>query len=776
MRMGQDNCKWIVICCCAPAFGVMFAGPALAQQSHSDPGQLEEITVTAEKREATVQTTPISLTAVSGADIQDRGLTDLSNLMQAVPGVSIRTSGPGMAEYEMRGISSTGGNSPTVGFYFDDTPLTAPAATNEGKIVISPALYDLNRVEVLRGPQGTLYGSGSMGGTIKVVPNAPNPAAFDASAELIFGDTDHGGFDHGENAMVNLPFGAGLAAVRIVGSYSADAGWIDRTVIAPGAFPAPTNTFTVRGNVRSAPVATEYHNVNDVERTTVRVSVLIKPIEDLTITPSFLYEKLRSGGLPYIDNDPGTDSHYQPFDVRENYSDEFKLGTLNAKYRTDAFELSSTTSYWTRREPLRQDTSESWASGLGLTAYQPPSGLGAAVALEANPSHQTTEELRIASVGDSRFKWLAGYFYEDFESSWNITFPSQNGLSLFGSNNLFSYFSPNKILQQSLFGEVTYNITEPFAITAGLRRYHYDAPVGVNQFGSLTATVVSSSQETDQGVTPKLSLSYEFGKELLVYATAAKGFRPGGGTGPVPTAPPLNCEPQLQVEYGSGGRFVNGPNSFKADRVWSYELGEKFRAPDSRFTVNASAYFESWSGVQQSNSLSSCGYVYTANAGNAHVYGSELEIQAIVVRDLVVSLNGSYSHAALVSSSLIDAGFNPGTEIQDVPHWSSSASIAYRHPLTDELAVTARADNTYVGSRTDATYAINTVPSYDLTNIRAGIEAQRWSAVLFVNNVADKRVLLSNITQDAVNLAYFNRVAVSQPRTAGIDLSYRFGR
>src|ERR1700727_1890682 len=194
----------------------MFAQVGMAQQSHSDSSQLEEIIVTAEKRESTVQKTPISLTAISGQDILDRGLTNLGDLVQSVPGVSIRTSGPGMTEFEMRGVSSTGGNSPTVGFYYDDVPLTAPAATNEGKIVISPALYDLNRVEVLRGPQGTLYGSGSMGGNIKVVPNAPNPDAFDASAESTLADTDHGGFDHAENGMVNLPFGAGLGAVRIV--------------------------------------------------------------------------------------------------------------------------------------------------------------------------------------------------------------------------------------------------------------------------------------------------------------------------------------------------------------------------------------------------------------------------------------------------------------------------------------------------------------------------------------------------------------------------------
>ncbi len=718
-----------------------------------------------------MQTTPISLTAVSGQDIQDRGLTDLGNLVQSVPGVSIRSSGPGMTEFEMRGVASTGGNSPTVGFYYDDTSLTAPSAANEGKIVISPSLYDLNRVEVLRGPQGTLYGSGSMGGTIKVVPNPPNPNAFDTSAELVFGDTDHGGFDHAENAMVNLPFGAGLAALRLVGSYSRDAGWIDRVVIAPGAFPLPNGT--TRGDVLAAPVAADYHDVNDVEKTSVRVSAVVNPVEGLSITPSFFYQKLSSGGLPYIDSNPGTDAHYQPYDISEAYSDTFKLSSINITYKTPILALTSITSYWSRNEPVTQDATESWTTGLGpyVNGYYPPTGLGASSAIEYNPTHQTTEEFRISSVGDSSLKWLVGYYYEDFHSAWDIVFPSQNGAALFGSNNLFSYFSPMPIYQQSVFGEVTYNVTEPWAITVGARRYRYDAPVSLDQFGALTATVMTETSERDQGVTPKISTSYQFTKDLMVYLTAAKGFRPGGGTGPVPTSGPasVNCEPQLQIEYGSNGAFVQGPISFKSDNVWSYEAGEKLTLADNRVTVNGALYFEKWNGVQQTNSLSTCGYVYTANAGNAHVRGGELEIQAIVVPEVTVSGNVGYVHAALVSSELIDAGFNPGTAIQDVPQWTSTVSAAWRHSLTDQLTLTARADNTYTGSRTDETYSINQLPSYDLTNIRAGLDGGRWNAVLFVNNVADKRALISDITQAAENIPTFNRVAVSQPRTAGID-------
>jgi iron complex outermembrane recepter protein len=789
MAREKSRINCVAVFCCGSALGGLFAGIAIAQQSRSDTGQLEEIVVTAEKRETTIETTAISITAVSGADITNRGFTDLGSLMQTVPGVSIRTSGPGMTEFEMRGVASNGGNSPTVGFYFDDTPLTAPAATNEGKIVISPDLYDLNRVEVLRGPQGTLYGSGSMGGTIKVVPNAPNPDLFEASGEAKFADTDHGGFDHAENAMVNLPFWGDKAAVRIVGSYSYDAGWIDRVVIAPGQFPLPTGLvttpsgsyYTVRGNVLAAPIAQEYHDVNGVEKTAVRVAAVFRPIDGLTITPSYFYQKLRSSGLPYIDSNPGTDAFYQPFDTSEGYRDEFRLEALSVKYRNDLFEVSSATGYWSRHEPLVQDTAESWTTallpdGIGITGYGPGGGnLGKAWAEENNQSHQTTEELRVSSVGDTRFKWLIGYFYSDFESPWDIVFPSESGASNpnIGTDNLFSYYTPFKILQQSVFGEVTYNFTDPFSVTVGARRYHYDSSVNLDQYGGITPTVVASSEQSSQGVTPKVTLSYQFDKDLLVYATAAKGFRPGGGTGPVPTSGPESCEAQLQLEYNSHGGFVPGPVSFNSDSIWSYELGEKWRSSDNRVTVNAAGYFESWIGVQQVNPLS-CGYVYTANAGDAHVYGGELEVNAIVVHDLETSANVSYSHSTLTSTNLSDSPFEAGTEIQQVPKWTGTVAMSYHHELTEDLALIARAESTYVGSRTDATFYINNLPSYDLTNLRAGVDGGRWSAVMFINNVADKRALLNNITQDANNLATYNRVAVSQPRTAGIDLNYKF--
>lgn len=744
---------------------------------------LEEIVVTATKRETTVQNTPVSITAVSGADIQARGLADLTALAQSVPGVSMRTSGPGQTEFDMRGMASTGGNSPTVGFYLDDTPLTSPAGSNNGKVVIDPNLYDLNRIEVLRGPQGTLYGSGSMGGTIKIIPNAPDPAAFDASAEEIVGHTDGGDtLNRGENAMVNLPFGGGTAALRVVASQDHESGWVNRVVIANGEFPLETNNNSVRGNVLAAPVAQDYKDANYEDLTAARVTLLWKPTEQLSITPSFLYQRIQTGGLSDIDSDPGTNAHYQPFNSPEPFSDRFDLGSLNIKYSFDAFDVTSTTSHWTRDEDLSQDSSESFQWGLGLPSfYTPKGGIGVAPTLEDDRSKQTSEEIRLTSSTNSNFKWLAGYFYEDFESNENDWLLAPGAAPLFGTGNLYSQAVPTKIIQQSFFGELSYQLTPQLKATVGLRRYSYNESVNTAVSGAVSPTESDavanySTAENSKGVNPKFDLSYAATENLLLYVTAAKGFRPGGGTGPVPTSGPIGtqCEANLQANNGTTA-FVPSPVAFGPDSVWSYELGEKMRAFEDRLTVNSAVYFENWSAVQQNIPLP-CGYNYQANAGDAHIYGAEVEINAVLVPGLVLSASGGYTHATIVAATVLDAGITPGTPVQDVPDWTSAQSLAYRRRLSDRLAFTGRIENDYVGTRTDATYAINHLPSYDLTQIRAGVEGEHWSALVFAKNVFNKTALLNNITQIAVNLPTYDRVAVSQPLTVGIDLSYHFGR
>jgi iron complex outermembrane receptor protein len=749
------------------------ASVALAQQAATD--QLQEIIVTAQKRESTVQTTPLSITALTGQDLVDRGITDIAAIVQSVPGVSMRTSGPGQTELEIRGLTSSGGNSATVGFYLDDIPLSAPASAQNGKVVIDPNLYDLNRIEVLRGPQGTLYGSGSMGGTIKLVPNAPDPNAFDASAQLILGGTDGGDtLNHTENAMVNLPL-ADTVALRLVGSSQVLSGWIDRIVIAQPDFPAPVNA-TTRGNVAAAPIAAIFKDVNDENLRSVRASLLWKPTDRLSIEPTFMYQEITQGGLNLIDSQPGTKTQYQPYDSPEPFEDRIDIGSLNVQYHFDAADLTSTTSYWRRDENLRQDGTEEIATVLGAPIYPADGGAGQnfPTSLEDDKSRQYSEEIRLTSSGHGDFKWLVGYFYQDFESDFD-EFVDTPFTAIPGTiPNAFTQFQPTKILQNSFFGEASYTFLQQFTATVGLRRYYYTGSVNTAVSGWLSSSGTDdfnhySTGERDSGVTPKLNLSYQLDENLLLYGTVSQGFRPGGGNQPIPTAGALGTECLANLQAIG---LNAAPLGFKPDKVWSYELGEKFRSGDGRMTINSAGYFENWQHIQQNIPLE-CGFPFTGNAGDAHIYGAELEINAVLVQGLVASVNGSWTHAQYIANAVPTTTIDE--RLQEVPEVTAAASLNYRHGIRDGLAFIGRVENNYVGSRIDTTAQANFLPSYDLTNIRAGVEGSNWTAVLFANNVTNRLALLTNSPAINVNVSTFNRTAVEQPLTFGIDVTYRLG-
>lgn len=777
--------------------GLGSAGYAVSQEAQpASEYQLQEVVVTAQKRTSTVQDTPISITAITGKDIQSRGFADFTALAESVPGISLKTSGPGQTEFELRGLTSSGGNSPTVGFYLDDTPLSAPANAQNGKVVIDPNLYDLNRVEVLRGPQGTLYGAGSMGGTIKVVSNAPDPAAFDASSQLILSNTDGGGFNHAENGMINLPFGGGTMALRIVGTLDHQSGWIDRIVVAAPDFPLEANNNTTRGNVLAAPVAADHRGVNDENLSGVRATLLWKPTDRLSITPTFFYQKITQGGLSDFDSVPGTLANYQPFDIAEPFSDRFDLGSVNVQYHLDAVDLISQTSYWTRDSAVRQDGSEELQQVLSaalqgsgcpfpLPFYTSQScGLGPTTPTpyEDDRSHQLTEEIRIASSGDTQFKWQLGYFYQDFRSDFDLYIEQPGAESVFGTAQAFTQLQPTKIMQNAFFGEASLKFTPALTGTVGLRHYAFSSDVRTTVSGFLSSTgsdaVASSlSSERNQGFNPKFNLSWELSKDLMLYATASKGFRPGGANQPVPISGSLGnqCEANLQQLYGTTAA-VPAPNTFEPDSVWSYELGEKWRTNDGRLTLNGAVYYSRWDHVQQFVGLP-CGFNFSTNTGNADIYGGELELNAMLLPGLVFSANGNYTHAQFIASSVLPgvAAAN-GLAVQDVPEWTSAASLAYGHPITPRLDFTARFDSTHTASRTQVTNALYTLPGYSLSNLHVGVDGGGWTATLFVGNLFNTVARLSNAYQINVGIPTFQRVAMAPPRIIGVDFSYRVGR
>ncbi|HVW69118.1 MAG TPA: TonB-dependent receptor [Steroidobacteraceae bacterium] len=776
-------------------------GPLASAQTVAnadDSGGLAEIVVTAQKRASTVQETPISITAVSGTDLQDRGIADVATLAAATPGVSLKSNGPGQTEIEMRGMTSSGGNSATVGFYLDDVPMTAPAGAQNGKVVIDPTLYDLNRVEVLRGPQGTLYGSGSMGGTVKLVTNQPNLTQTQGSFESILSGTDGGGFNHNDNFMLNLPLINDQLALRIVGSEAHTSGWIDRIVLNP--FPLPTNGGATRGAVLAAPVESVRHGSNAEQLYGVRVTMLWKPTDALSITPSVFYQRITQEGPSSFDSVPGTEAHYQPFGVAEPYSDEIKVYSLTVNYNFDSFDITSITAQWNRNSIQSQDGSENFNNPLsgveinapGTLSYYLPGGTGPVQGTETDPSKQFSEEIRAASTGDGPLRWVGGLFYSHFQSVWNLYTAVQNpsayvDLGTFGpatANAIWNLTNPTKISQYAAFGEGTYALTSHLKATVGLRWYAYDysfydhfAGFG-SPLGGATPSVDSVSQN-HEGVNPKFNLSYEFDKDLMVYVTASKGYRPGGANQPLPTTGPLWAPGGVPLSV-SPFKYPNGqwPKSYDPDTLWSYELGEKARFLDRRLTVNASVYYENWSNVQLLELPND--YLLNDNNGNARIFGGELEARALLGAGFELGISGGYTHATLSPGDHYT--ITPSDVLPDVPKFTANVNLTYEHPLTDKYTFSARVENTFVDRRLDLTFPagfptgeLTPLPSYDLTNLRAGIRSDSgWGLAFFVNNVFNKQAYLENMTELTLTNASFNRVVTNQPLTGGIDLTYAF--
>ena len=764
--------------------GFLASTAALAQQQDGAPSQpsqagastISEVVVTAQRRSSTVQQTPISITAVTGADIRARGITSLAALVQDAPGVSLRSSGPGQTEYEIRGLSATGGNSPTVGFYLDDVPLTAPASAENGKVVIEPDLYDLGRVEVLRGPQGTLFGSSAMGGAIRLVSNQPDPTKYDASAQGTLSGTDGGGLNNAENGMVNIPLLDGKAALRIVASEAHTSGWIDRVVVANGAFPLETGNGTTRGDVAAAPVATDHRNVNDENLVGTRITLLWNPVENFTVTPSLFYQRTTQGGYNLFDSDPGALAHYEPYDVAEPFADNFIMGALNAEYRMPLATLHSTTAYWDRREAQRQDEAENLQQAFGFPSFYPPAGLGQAAISETDRSKQFSQELRLTSNGNTRFQWIVGAFYSNFKSDWDV-YSTVPGLAEFGyTTDLLNSVEPTKISQVAGFGEGSYRIIPTLTLTLGLRYYYYTSQLNtsINGFVGPTGTndfFYAQGSENNHGALPKVNLSYEPNRDLTIYGTASEGFRPGGGNQPIPiSGSALGSE--CLASLNALGRN-SAPTQFGPDSLWSFELGEKARLFNNRLTFNSDVYYERWNGIQQSIALS-CGFPYNDNAGTAGIYGTEVEAKYVIVPGLTLSTNLGYVHARIIKGSE-EANTVVGDQIQDSPDWTGSIFVNYTHDLPAGYRLDARVENSYVGTRVEANYSqFQRLPSYDLTNLRVSANKANYSVALFVNNILNKKAWLSYNDSLSLNMPEYSRVATNQPLTIGLDFNYHF--
>jgi iron complex outermembrane receptor protein len=766
----------------------------------TNSGKLTEVLVTAEKRVSTVQDTPVSIIAMSGDSLQERGTPSLAALAQGTPGVSLKSEGPSQTEIEMRGMTSSGGNSATVGFYLDDIPLTGPASAQNGHVVIDPDLYDLNRIEILRGPQGTLFGSGSMGGTVRLIANQPNLSQFQSTIESVLSVTDGGGFNHKDSLMVNLPLIDDTLALRVVGTEDYTSGWIDRIVADPFPLASGNPVGTVRGNVEDAPIEKEYPDSNAYQLYAARVTLLWKPTESLSVTPSFFHETSDQAGISAYDSDPGTEAHYQPFDIAEPQTDSLTAYSLNVNYSFPTFDVTSSTARWTRNSSQVEEASEAFNNPLeGITynsnyglpnpGYYGPTGSGPEHGMEDDPSHQFSEELRLASTGKGRASWAAGLYYSDFYSLWGFkgTTPNYSSYMDLGTlapattPNWFDAYSPTTLKQYAAFGDATYALTDELKVDVGARVNHYNYHFSscISGWGSGNGAATPSCSGliplSSTSFNPKFNLSYTLSPDLMTYATVATGFRPGGGNAVYPTTGAAWAAAFQQQGYTSG----KWPSTYEPDRVVSYELGEKARLLDRRLTVNASIYYEDWRHVQLEAYPND--WALNINGNYVSIYGADIDVLADLGAGFQLEVAAGYLYEWLEGGP--HWVIAPVHKLPEVAPESGTIALSYFKPLGGSYTFTARLENSYTGPRYsiffsnpyEFTGTYRQLPGYDLINVRAGIKFRdTWSATLFVNNLTNKRAQLESMFTENEPQPDFTRIETNQPLTAGVDLTYRY--
>jgi iron complex outermembrane recepter protein len=787
----------------AAVFGLSVAPHVHAESPAGlDPSgaALDEIVVTAQKRTSTVQSTPISISAVSGEDLTARGVSSLAALAQGTPGVSLKSEGPSQTEIEMRGLTSSGGNSATVGFYLDDVPLAGPASAQNGHVVIDPDLYDLSRIEVLRGPQGTLFGSGAMGGTVRLISNQPNPTQFQGSAQSVFSGTDGGGFNHKNSVMLNIPLIDDSLALRLVGTENYSSGWIDRIVARPLPLAGGDPVGITRADVLGAPIQAQYPGSNAYQTYATRATLLWKASENLTVTPSFFYTGSTQNGISAYDSDPGTQAHFQPFDIAEPLTDSLAAYSVNVVYRFSGFDITSSTAWWTRSSSQVEEASEAFNNPLEGITYSANYGLpnpgfygltgsGPERGLEVDPSHQLSEELRANSSGEGKASWVAGLYYSSYYSRWSFqgttpnyaTFMDLGTLAPATTSQWFAANAPTRISQFAAFGDFTYALTDQLKADFGARVNHYDYRYSscISGYGSGSGAATPSCSGlialSSTSFNPKVNVSYTFSPDLMAYGTLATGFRPGGGNAEYPTTGAAWGTAYQQAGYTSG----KWPSTYEPDRVVSYELGEKSRFLNRRLTVNASVYYEDWRHVQLEAFPND--WALNINGNHVSIWGADVDLQA--------ELGGGFQFevAAGYLNEWLDGGphwiIRPIHTMPDVAPVSGTVALNYAVPLSPHYSFTARVEGSYTGPRYSIYFShpyefsgvYRQMPGYALLNLRAGIKAgDKWTATAFINNLTNKRAELESMFTENEPQPSFTRIETNQPLTGGIDLTYRF--
>jgi outer membrane receptor protein involved in Fe transport len=740
---------------------------SLALAQVAPVGGIEEVLVTAQRHTESIQSVPISMDAITGATLDNLGDKNFFDYATSIPNLTVgigagqggNGSGFGVSSSRAVTIRGVAGNN-TSGFYLNDTPLP---------LSLDPRVIDLERVEVLRGPQGTLFGAGSMGGTVRLITRQPSLEKTSGKLDLEASAVSHapdGGYS--ANGTLNLPLVQGQVALR-VSAFSA---------FEPGSF---TREW---GFVTSPPVPLppgapkgEKTGVAAAQETGAMASLAIAPagLPGLTITPTFIYQRSISNGYPLADFTPSNLLQIRPLNVPEAVDDTWEFVGLTATYDAGYGRFVGSGTYFYRNAYDLED-------GTEFTSAVFPGGLANYVAAPLSNNLYTKTrngEVRFESALHGPVQFVIGAFSELAQVRFYEPYPvpGLNAASggVVGTDRVFFENAPNANRQRAEFLNVSYDVTSALQFSAGVRRAYLsheftliDGGFGVSV--PPTSLLTSHGFHAENDTSPRYTAKYQFAPDQMIYASAAKGFRIGGSNSPLPTV----CDAALaKVGIASGAPF-------NSDSLWSYEIGTKNSWFGGRVKSRLAAYRIDWNGIQQTTTLGTidpiCGFNVTTNSGAAVSTGGELEVDAAPVDNLTLNFAAGYEDAkitAVTPGSLTVVG----QPLNQVPKWTGSATAQYSVPL-GERALFVRGQYTFTGARTSfvdvAPPTGRQLGAYSLVNLRFGVDQGPWEVGFFARNLFDVRANLGDVNPEVGELPGRPRWLIATPRTIGLQLRRDF--
>jgi len=701
--------------------------------------QLGTVIVTANKRSERLQDVPMGVSVMAGPQLERQNATSFADYATQIPGLNTISTGQGQTQLVLRGITSGSGQpNAAVGTYVDDAPYGSSTVYALGSLLtpdIDP--YDLQRIEVLRGPQGTLYGSNTLGGLVKFVTTPPDTTQASGRIGVDTSSVDNGGTGFGAHATVNIPL-ANTLALRVNAYDRTDPGYIDN-------------------------VTTGKTEVNEAKVSGARAQLLWTPSDKVSVRFAALAQNLSSDGLANggVDIDPDT---LKPIYGDNKQARAAGTGELKLKYRLydltvnadfDWAKLVSTTSYGTVRLNENTDVTNAYgpilnpAFGLdngGYSIHQPVS------------MNKVTQELRLQSPEQQMLEWRVGLFYtheRSTDSQSVLSFDANTGAPIALPTLADLAIGPAVFTEWAGYGDVTWHATSNLSVLLGAR-YSFDKTT-YQQTGTgiLTGDSNFSTNGTDHPVTYLFNPSYKFSDDLMAYLRVASGFRPGG--------------PNVGVPPGLGA-----PQTFDADKLVSYELGLKSLMLDKRMSIDVDVFYIDWSKIQLAETAG--GFSFLGNGGKASSKGLEANWSFTPVAGFTVWANATYTKAELSADTPPGGlyGYN-GDRLPYVPKWNANLGADYNFPMGSGWSGFVGGNISYVGSRKSDFNTVPapqfTLPSFTSVDLHLGANVDKWTFSLYAKNLGNKRGITAMSSETLDPIASPFQATYQTPRTIGVSAS-----